>query len=68
MINLLPLSTTSPITENPWKRLIAGVVDTGDKFVSGVDNTAEQFIAKIQKPVAAVIKAKICQSFSKSIS
>ncbi len=34
--------TTPPlIKENPWQRLIAGVVDIGDKFVSGVVDTAE---------------------------
>ncbi len=30
VINLSPVSTTPPITENPWQRLIAGVVDTVD--------------------------------------
>jgi hypothetical protein len=32
VINLSPVSTTPPITEILWQRLIAGVVDTGDKF------------------------------------
>ncbi len=41
------LTATAPITENPWQRLIAGVVDTGDKFVSGVVGTAKQFIAVV---------------------
>ncbi len=44
MINLSLESTTLPITKNPWQRLIAGVIDTGDKFVNGVIGTAEQFI------------------------
>ncbi len=47
MINLSPVSTTPPITANPWQRLIADVVDTGDKFVSGVGDTTEQFIAGV---------------------
>ncbi len=38
---------TPPIKENPWQRLIGGVVDTADKFVSGVVDTAEQFIAGV---------------------
>ncbi len=33
--------------ESPWQRLIAGVVDTGDKFVSGVVHPAEQFFADV---------------------
>ncbi len=31
VINVLPISMTPLITENPWKRLIAGVVYTTDK-------------------------------------
>ncbi len=38
---------TPPITANPWQKLIADVVVTGDKFVSGVGDTTEQFIASV---------------------
>jgi hypothetical protein len=31
VINLSPVLTTPPIKENPWQRVIAGVVDTTDK-------------------------------------
>ena len=46
-INLSPVSTTPAITENPLQGLIAGVVDTGDKFFAGVVDTAEQFLAGV---------------------
>ncbi len=38
---------TQQITENPWQRIIAGVIDTGDEFVSGVIDIAKQFIAGV---------------------
>jgi hypothetical protein len=47
VINLSLVSTTPPIKENPWQRLIAGVNNTADKFFSGVIDTAEQFIAGV---------------------
>ncbi len=33
-IDLSPVSATPAITRNPWQRLIAGVNDTGDKFIN----------------------------------
>jgi hypothetical protein len=41
-INLSPVSTTS--TNNPCQgfSVIAGVVDTGDKFLTGVNDTTEK--------------------------
>jgi hypothetical protein len=36
-----------PIKENPWQRLIAGVIDTANKFVSHVVDTAEHLIAGV---------------------
>jgi hypothetical protein len=44
VINLSPVSTTPAITENPWQGLIAGVIDTDDKFIAGVVDTGEQLI------------------------
>ncbi len=62
VIYLSPVvSTTPPITENLWKKLIAGVVDTGDKIFSGVIDPAEQFIAGVvdtaEKHSFAIISA-----------
>jgi hypothetical protein len=37
--NLLPVSTTPGITENPWQGLFASV---NDKFIVGVIDTGEQ--------------------------
>jgi hypothetical protein len=45
--NLLPVSTTPAITENPSQGLFAGVVDTGNKFIGGVVDTGEQLIAGV---------------------
>ncbi len=36
---------TPPIKENLWQRLFAGVNNAADKFVSGVVDNIEQFIA-----------------------
>jgi len=47
VINLSPVSTIPPITGFPWQRLIAGDVDTDDKFVSRVVDVAKQFIAGV---------------------
>ncbi len=46
VINLSPVSTTPVITEKTLQGLIAGVVDTGDKFIAGFSNT-EQLIASL---------------------
>jgi hypothetical protein len=46
-INLSPVSTTPAITENPWQGLIAGGVDTGDKFFARGVDTAEQLFAGV---------------------
>ncbi len=43
----LSLVSTPAITENPWQVLIAGVVDTGDKFFAGVVDTAKQLFAGV---------------------
>jgi hypothetical protein len=58
-INLLRVSTTPAITENPWQGLIAGVVDTGDKFIARVVDTGEKLIASVvdtgEKLIASVV-------------
>jgi hypothetical protein len=43
VINLSPISTTPPIKENPWQRLIAGVNDTAEQFIAGVVDTADKY-------------------------
>jgi hypothetical protein len=40
VINLSSVSTTPPIKENPWQRLIAGVNDTADKFVNSLSSVS----------------------------
>ncbi len=57
---------TQLITENPWQRLIAGVVDTGDKFVSAVVDTAEQFITGVVYTADKHSFAIISANFRKS--
>jgi hypothetical protein len=42
--NLLPVSTTPAITENPWHGLFAGV---NDKFIAGVIDIGEQLITGV---------------------
>ncbi len=62
------MTTTQPITENPLIRLIAGVVDTGDKFVIGGVDTAEQFIAGVVDTADKHSFAIISANFRKSRS
>jgi hypothetical protein len=40
--NLLPMSLTPAINHCPGFPVIAGVVDTGNKFITGVEVTSEQ--------------------------
>jgi hypothetical protein len=42
--NLLPVSTTLVITENPWQGLFAGV---NDKFIAGIVDTSKQLITGV---------------------
>ncbi len=63
MINLLPVSTTLPIKENPWQSLIVGVNDTADKFNSGVN---WQFIAGVVDTAGKHSFAIISTNFEKS--
>jgi hypothetical protein len=42
VINLLPVSTTLAITQNPWQRLIAGVIDTAVQLMAGVIDTGDK--------------------------
>jgi hypothetical protein len=42
--NLLPVSTTPAITENPWQGLLVGV---NNKFITGVIDTREQLITSV---------------------
>jgi hypothetical protein len=42
-INLSPVSTTPTINPCHGFSVIADVVDTGDKFIGGDNNTGEQF-------------------------
>jgi hypothetical protein len=45
VINLSPVSTTPPMKENPWQRLITGVSDTAHtakQFIAGVVDTADK--------------------------
>jgi hypothetical protein len=44
---LTPAKNFSLLVISPWQGLIAGVVDTGDKFFAGVVDTAEQLIAGV---------------------
>jgi hypothetical protein len=67
VINLSLDSRTLPITENLWKRLIAGVIDTGDKFVSGVVGTAEQFIPGVIDTADKYSFAIISANFKKKL-
>jgi hypothetical protein len=44
-INLSPLSLTPAINPCHGFSVIAGVVDTGDKFIDGDNDTGDKFIA-----------------------
>ncbi len=46
-INLLPVSTIPAITENPGQGLIAGVVENGAKFITGVVDTGDNIHLRI---------------------
>ncbi len=47
MGSLVKPPASPAITEKPLQGLIAGVVDTGDKFIAGFNNTGEQLIASL---------------------
>ncbi len=65
VIILSPVSTT--IKENPWKRLIARVNDTADKFIGVVVDIAEQFIAGVVDTADKHSFAIISASFRKKL-
>jgi hypothetical protein len=61
--NLLPVSTTPVITENPWQGLFAGV---NDKFIAGVIDTGEQLITGVIDTCDKHLFANVSENFQKN--